>query len=127
MRKLFSLCFKSIAFIGIAYLTTIYLQKAFEFGDVVVIANNGNRPISNIVLRFQGGQCSLDQIPQKNKRSLLVNVAGASDLFLTFKDSSGKQHKTPIDIYIEPFWQGSVNIQIGDNGETKFQNWMRPF
>lgn len=87
----------------------------------------GNQPLSDVVLRFVGGECKLCQLPENTTRTLIANLLGESELTLSFKDSSGKLKEQPIDIYLEPgYSSGQVQILVDEKCNVSWINTAGP-
>ena len=97
-----------------------------RYPDVVQIRNSGTAPLLNVRLQFSGGECALSTLPGKTKRTLLLNVIGESGLSLEFEDQAGMKHGDKLDVYLEPGYGGTVQLNVDDHNKVVCQSKASP-
>ena len=97
------------------------------YGEVVILTNKGSKPLSDLVLRFAGGECRLSVLPANTQRTLIMNLYGESPISLSFTDAAGSKHGSAQEIYLEPGYKGTVDISVDSANKVVWKNNTEPF
>ncbi len=126
LRNWMLLCAVGVAlallFIALGFHSRVLWDR---YGDVVIIENRADQPISNVSLIFQGGECKLTQMPAKSSRTVLVTLLGESSLNFSFYSPDQVQHGDHLELYLEPYYAGEVRIVVDPNYRTTWKNMTR--
>lgn len=123
MKRAASLC-SVLAALAVACCLWLFLGPTILWNteaDIVLVANDGPKPIQDLTLTFSGGECNLTTIPEHSRRTLLANIRGESGLSIKFKDSSGLEHGDRLEIYLEGGGRDSINIRIDSNNKIYWE------
>lgn len=90
-------------------------------GVIVNIQNNSSKNIADVVIEYNGGKETIDEVKSGGTISKCVHPQGESSLSIFYRVDNLKVQKK-LDIYIEPTSVGKLYITISDNGQLTFRS-----
>jgi hypothetical protein len=98
-----------------------------SYGNVVFLKNASHKPLSNIIIKFSGGESRLETLPINADRVLIVNVRGESGLSVLFTDEYGARHEGRLNVYLEPGYKGHIDVSISPQYNLIWKDFVFPF
>jgi len=106
----------AIAFVGFGLGACCFLP--FSRGVIVDVTNEGSAPISNLKISFTGGERTLSKLGAESTHEFRVKPTGESDIIISFLDASGSAHSHGDIVYLEPNYQGRIDIKVDRLGNV---------
>src|SRR5207237_1276584 len=102
------------------------LDVACSRGPELVVVNNSREIVSNVVVKFTGGETGIGRMQPGESRQLRIKSRGESHAVITFADAKGIVHEKLLDVYFEPSYRGSLRITIGANLDVTWASDLSP-
>ena len=106
------------ALLGVGHLAC----KPSDRGIGVRVKNASTADITNLVLRFTGGNKSSPNLKAGQSFDTKLNPDGSSHLVMEFLDSVGKKHSTNVDVYFERNYHGTILITIEPDSNVRWKD-----
>ncbi len=113
------ICFVAVVLL-IATIPALYLT--FPRGIYILIHNAGPESLQRVSLYVSGAKYEIGEIENLETRSCRVYPSGESDVEIRFLAKDGSESKHRIDVYLEPGYRGSIEIEIRDGQIVKTTN-----
>lgn len=91
----------------------------FSGGVNVDVTNEGSTPIANLKISFTGSERTLSKLGAGSTHEFRVQPTGESDITISFLDANGSTHSHGDIVYLEPNYQGRVDIKVDRLGNVK--------
>jgi YD repeat-containing protein len=102
------------------------LEVACSRGPELVVINNSPEIVSNVVVKFTGGEAGIGRVRPGESRRVRIKSRGESNAVMTFADSKGIVHEKLLDVYFEPSYRGSLRVTIGASLDVTWKSDLSP-
>ncbi len=95
---------------------------AFPRGVVVRLHNASAGEISDIRVIFEGGAKTARQLQPGKFFKCRISPDGESDLEIEFVSASGGRQTVNLDVYLDRYHRGSIEITIENDDQVSFED-----
>ena len=107
---------------GVFVAVMIFAAWLMLNGVSVKLLNRSAAPISEIHIKYRGGEFYIPRLKAGSKVSRNLVPMGATDIQLYYLDAKGMKHSKQIDVYLEHGYVGSITITIQPDGTIVWTN-----
>jgi hypothetical protein len=91
-------------------------------GVKVCVKNDTDTTLNNVQVIFAGGVVTTTAITPGEQKIFDVLPTGESHLVLRFSDPLGQKHETPVDVYFESGYRGTITVTIDGRGTVSWKD-----
>lgn len=94
----------------------------FSRGVIVHVTNEGSAPVSKLAISFKGGEQTMAALAPGSTHRFRVKPSVESDVVLGFVDALGNPHSHKVDVYLNIYALGTIDITINHVGQVTWQD-----